>query len=71
MFLYTAKDYEGTLNDYCLEGTLCWVDNDKINSLPMWEGDAYFDSFLNHQGFVEAKFTYENDHLIEKIIHYY
>lgn len=71
MFLYIAKDYEGTLNDYCLEGTLCWVDNDKINSLPMWEGDAYFDSFLNHHGFVEAKFTYEKDHLIEKIIHYY
>lgn len=71
MFLFKASDFEGNLTKNCLEGNLQWVDNSQIETLPMWEGDKYFDSFLSHEGFVEAKFTYKDDKLIEKIIHYY
>lgn len=41
MFLYTADGFEGTLTD-CDEGELCWIDKDKIPSLPLWEGDKLF-----------------------------
>lgn len=42
MYLYTATDFEGTLNEVCSEGELKWVDKDKVLSLPTWEGDHYF-----------------------------
>ena len=71
MFLFKATDFDGTLNSNCNEGELLWVHDSQIASLPMWEGDSYFDSFLSHKGFVEAKFTYKDDCLIEKTIHFY
>ena len=71
MFLFVAKDYSGTLKLDCNEGELCWVEDSEIPTLPMWQGDAYFDEFLNYPGFVEAKFTYEKDELVQKTIHYY
>lgn len=71
MFLYVAKDYTGVLKENCDEGDLVWVEDEKIATLPMWEGDAYFDRWLNEPGFVEAKFTYQNDRLIEKKIKCY
>ena len=54
MFLYLATDYEGALNKECPEEELRWIDDNIINTLPMWQGDTYFDSFLSHPGFVEA-----------------
>ena len=70
MHLFTATEYTGEIAD-CDEGVLEWISKTDLMKLPMWEGDKYFDSFLSHEGFVEAKFTYKDDKLIEKIIHYY
>ena len=71
MFLYAAYDYTGTLNKNCSEGVLSWIENDKLNELPMWEGDEHILKWLQKDGFTEAKFTYEDNHLIEKKIHHY
>lgn len=71
MFLYVAKEYNGQINTQCKEGELHWIEDDLIVTLPMWEGDAYFDEWLMQDGFVEAKFTYQGSHLIEKIIKRY
>ena len=71
MFLYVAYDYEGELVKNCKEGILVWVDDKDISSLPMWEGDRYFDDWLSSPLFTEAKLTYQDDHLIDiKINHY-
>ncbi len=42
MYLYKGTDFEGTLTPNCPEGTLRWVDKDKVLSMPTWEGDKYF-----------------------------
>ncbi|MBQ1213103.1 MAG: 8-oxo-dGTP diphosphatase [Clostridia bacterium] len=41
MYLYTATGFCGELTE-CNEGVLCWVDKDKVSTLPMWEGDKVF-----------------------------
>ena len=65
MFLYVAYDYEGKLSSSCKEGVLSWVDDQDISSLPMWEGDRYFDEWLSSPLFTEAKLTYQGDQLID------
>ena len=42
MYLFRGTDYIGELKTDCNEGTLCWVDREKILDLPTWEGDRYF-----------------------------
>ena len=48
-----------------------WVDDNKLDSLPMWEGDRYFETWLHQDGFHEVKLVYENDKLIEKKVNHY
>lgn len=71
MFLYEAHDFSGTLVDECKEGTLAWIEDDKLAALPMWEGDREFFLWLKQAGFTEAKLVYEGDRLIEKKVHHY
>ena len=44
MFLYTCDDFSGELSDPdgCPEGILRWVEKEKLDELPMWEGDRIF-----------------------------
>ena len=64
MFIYTCHDFDGEIHD-CDEGVLQWVDNDKIHSLPMWEGDYHFFEWIKDDKIHSAKIVYENDHVIE------
>ena len=41
MHLFSASAYEGEMR-ICDEGTLEWVDTDKLTQLPIWEGDKLF-----------------------------
>ena len=41
IFVYTAKTECEPSND-CNEGTLAWIEKEKLLSLPMWEGDKHF-----------------------------
>ncbi len=43
--LFTADKFEGTLTD-CREGHLEWVPKDRIEQLPIWEGDKRFRFFF-------------------------
>ena len=42
MHLYIGYDFEGELIKDCPEGELIWVEEDKLLTLPTWEGDKYF-----------------------------
>ena len=51
----------------CDEGELAWVSFDKINDLPVWEGDKImFDYLFNRtpRRFFTMKFRYEGDKLV-------
>lgn len=64
MFVYTCDDFSGQIHD-CDEGILQWIDNDKISSLPMWEGDYHFFEWIKDNHFHSAKIVYEHDCLVE------
>lgn len=68
MFLYTSDGFEGNISD-CSEGTLEWIDKDKVFSLPIWEGDKIFFRLLrdNHPHF-SLKLKYEGDTLTEAVL---
>ena len=63
MHLFTAGAFQGRMKQ-CDEGTLEWVDTDKITQLPIWEGDKVFFRLLRERrGFFSLKLTYEGDRL--------
>ena len=64
-FLYTCDDYSGEIKE-CDEGELVWVDKDKINDLPLWEGDKIFFELLNKRAdFFSLKLVYINNELTD------
>lgn len=64
-FLYTCDDYSGELKE-CDEGELVWVDKDRINDLPLWEGDKIFFDLLNKRAdFFSLKLVYINNELTD------
>lgn len=66
IFIYTVSDYSGDLID-CNEGTLEWIDKEKVLNLNLWEGDRYFLTPIlkNEDKFINIKFVYDADNLIE------
>lgn len=66
MSLFTADGFEGEQIP-CNEGTLEWVDKDKVNDLNIWEGDKIFFTLLNQGGpFFSLKLVYDGgDKLVE------
>ncbi|MBE6641676.1 MAG: 8-oxo-dGTP diphosphatase [Ruminococcaceae bacterium] len=64
MYLYHADGFEGTVSE-CDEGELCWVDKNKVDSLPMWEGDkVFFDLMRRSKGPFELTLNYSGERLI-------
>jgi len=41
-FVFLVTSFEGTPPESNVEGTLEWVDIERIHVLPMWEGDRHF-----------------------------
>ena len=66
MYLYRASIEEEVALPNCDEGTLVWVDINKLGSLPMWEGDKYFlDKIKDYNSpFFEMKVIYDNGRLV-------
>lgn len=68
MCLYTAEEYEGELIE-CSEGTLEWVEKDKLTSLQLWEGDKIFLKLLAEDyPFFSLKLSYSGDKLTEAVL---
>lgn len=68
MCLYKADGFTGELID-CDEGTLEWVDKEKIYDLPVWEGDKIFFRLMEEQAaFFSLKLRYEGDVLAEAVL---
>lgn len=41
-FIFLIETFSGTPFEKNLEGTLHWIDIDKLGTFPCWEGDKYF-----------------------------
>lgn len=68
MCLYTADGFEGTMTE-CDEGTLEWVDKDRLEQLTLWEGDKIFLRLLaDNAPFFSLKLRYEGDILKEAVL---
>ncbi len=67
MFVYTAG-YDGDVSIECDEGTLEWVQKDRLFSLPMWEGDRKFlELLLNDSEYFCMRLCYEGYKLADSI----
>lgn len=68
MCLYTADEFEGTLTE-CDEGTLEWVEKERLMSLNLWEGDKIFFRLLMEDApFFSLKLSYDGDVLTEAVL---
>ena len=68
MFLYTASAYEGEIGE-CNEGTLEWIDKEKVYELPLWEGDKIFFRLLEEQcPHFSLKLRYVGEALVEAVL---
>mgnify|MGYP002351290505 CR=1 FL=1 len=69
-FVFVVQDFEGELID-SPEGTLSWIDNDKLGELELWEGARIFLEWLNHPNFFSAKFNYKDGKFIDYQVVFY
>ena len=69
MHIYTSNKFKGNIKE-CNEGSLYWIEKEKIFDLELWEGDRIFlDILLNSQDYFELELNYSNNILLNyKII---
>ena len=68
MHLFTADAFEGKLRD-CDEGTLEWVETDRLTELPIWAGDKIFLRLLKEkEPFFSLKLVYEGERLARAVL---
>lgn len=70
VFVFVIDKFEGELID-SPEGTLEWIDDSKLTSLNLWEGDKHFIPWLFKDEFFSAKFIYEDGEYISHEVNFY
>lgn len=67
MHLFTAGAWEGEMKE-CDEGTLEWIDIDRVGDLPIWEGDKVFFRLLKEGApFFSLKLVYTKDDRLTEV----
>lgn len=69
--LYTADGWTGERiqGDACREGVLEWVPKERVEQLPIWEGDKIFFKLLNEEHpWFSLKLVYEGDVLRQAVL---
>ena len=63
-FVFRIDRFSGTPFQSNPEGTLAWVDIERLDTLPMWEGDRYFLPlvFDDHPGIFHGHMPYREGH---------
>ena len=70
VFLFVAVKFTGEIIESD-EGDLHWIDDKKIASLNLWEGDKLFLKWLDRKKFFSAKFLYEKGILKTHHVRFY
>ncbi len=65
MHLFTSDCFTGNISE-CDEGTLEWIDKERLYSLTLWEGDKIFlDKIRDDSPFFSLKLCYNRDNLTQ------
>ncbi|MBQ7784966.1 MAG: 8-oxo-dGTP diphosphatase [Clostridia bacterium] len=68
MHLFTANETAGEIKD-CNEGTLEWIEWEKLADLPIWEGDKVFLRLLEtRETFFSLKLVYDGERLVRVML---
>lgn len=68
MHLFTSSDFVGDIIE-CDEGDLEWIENERVLSLPAWEGDRIFLELLRKdEPFFSLKLVYKGSNLSEAVL---
>lgn len=67
-FVFLCEKFYGSLIESSSEGSLKWIEEDKMLELDMWEGDYLFTRFVLEAKKFDIQLTYINEELIEKKI---
>ncbi len=70
VWVFVFKKFEGKLID-SPEGTLEWIDNEKLTDLNLWDGDKIFIPWLFEERCFSAKFVYENGKYKSHTVNFY
>ncbi len=71
MHLFTANEFDGEIDYDCDEGKLEWVKKEKIQELPIWEGDKIFFELIDkEERFFSLKLCYEGDRLVSHTLEF-
>jgi 8-oxo-dGTP diphosphatase len=62
-FVFVVEEFQGELIE-SPEGELEWIDDSRLLSLNLWEGDRIFLPWLGRPGFFSGKFVYKDGHLL-------
>ena len=64
VYVFVVHGFSGKLID-SEEGELAWIDDGKLASLNLWEGDPIFLEWLEQGQFFSGKFFYQNGKFIK------
>ena len=67
VFLFVGTHFSGEMIE-SPEGNLEWIDDDKLNDIPLWEGDYIFLPWLEGDRFFSAKFNYEDGRYVDHTV---
>lgn len=68
MHIFHSDSFLGEIKE-CDEGELCWVEKEKLYSLPIWEGDKIFLKLIEENvPFFSLKLEYEGKSLINALL---
>ena len=60
VFLFTATEFIGEIKP-CDEGELLWIEKNKLDGIPMHDGDRYFTKWIQEDiSMFSVKFVYAN-----------
>lgn len=73
VFVYTFYKFHGAQLQESSEGTLHWVKEEQLLSLPLWEGDKVFIPWILNEGgpFFSATFLYKGQNYMSHEVSFY
>jgi 8-oxo-dGTP diphosphatase len=70
VWVFTAREFTGDLIE-SNEGYLKWIPDTEISTLPLWESDAIFMSWIEENRLFSAKFRYAGDKMLGYDVAFY
>lgn len=70
VFVFVAREFDGSLSE-SEEGDLEWIEDERIPSLNLWEGDHIFLPWLEREPFFSARFVYHEGRLTSHDVVFY